>query len=373
MKLVWGTVAAVREGAHIIECDVQVDDGRTGRAIVFPELSGPAKVGDRVLLNTTAVDLELGTGGQFFCVAITDSDTQPKGVVLDERAEKHGHIMKLRYTPMQLDVLSVESPESPYHNTMARVDSLEGVPVVCCGLHSQVPLVAAAIKARAPHMRVGYVMTDQAALSLNLSKVLEQSVEAGLIDLTISSGQSFGGELEAVNLYSGLLAACHVGGCDVIIAGIGVGVVGTATPFGHGGIAQGEAINAVAALEGVPIACLRLSFADERKRHQGISHHTMTALERVAHRRALIAVPFIDNATQSAELGRMLDGLDNTADHEAVEIEEPLYDEAALRGVKVTTMRRTYEQDPAFFEAAFAAGALAAALAAEEDGSDTKK
>lgn len=353
--------------ARIIECEVQLDDGRSGSAVVFPELSGPAEVGDRVLVNTTAVDLSLGTGGQFFCVAVAKAGVMPMGVVLDERAPQNGHIMKLRYTPMQFDVLSVESPESPHHKTMARVESLEGIPVVCCGLHSQIPLVAAAIKARAPHMRVGFVMTDQAALPLNLSIVLAQAKEAGLIDLTVSTGQSFGGDLEAVNLYSGLLAACHVGGCDVIITGIGVGVVGTATKFGHGGITQGEAINAVAALGGLPIVCLRVSFADNRERHQGISHHTITALEHIAHKPALIAVPFLADEEYSNQLYKILDSLENSVGHQAVEMEQALYDESALRGVKVTTMRRSYEQDPAFFEAAFASGTLAAAIAAQED------
>ena len=38
-------------------------------AINLTDLSGPAAVGDRVLVNTTALDLGLGTGGRDFVIA----------------------------------------------------------------------------------------------------------------------------------------------------------------------------------------------------------------------------------------------------------------------------------------------------------------
>ncbi len=67
--------------------------------------------------------------------------------------------------------------------------------------------------------------------------------------------------------------------------------MGTATPFGHGGVAQGEAINAVSVLGGTAVACLRVSFADSRERHRVVSHHTLSALTRVALAPAFVAVP----------------------------------------------------------------------------------
>ncbi len=194
--------------------------------------------------------------------------------------------MKVRYTPLQVDVLSVEEQGSPHHAVMKEARTLSGMPVACCGLHSHVPLVAAAVKEADPNLKVAYCMTDFASLPLALSDMVRAARGAGLIDETISCGQAFGGGLEAVNLHSGLLAARHVVRADVAIVAIGPGVVGTATPFGHGGIAQGEAINAVASLGGMPVAVLRISFADERPRHQGVSHHTLTALsdDRAWHR-----------------------------------------------------------------------------------------
>ncbi|MCL2437565.1 MAG: DUF3866 family protein [Coriobacteriia bacterium] len=370
MRLVWGTAIELqnqRKGYQELLVTIEDRDDQA-KAICYPELSGTVKLGDRVLLNTTAVDLGLGTGGKHFVVARgagAEEDSGKDSVQFEDAMQPEaGHLMKLRYSPHQHNVLSVEAQESPYHAVMESRDSLEGVPVVCCGLHSQVPLVAAAIKKAMPTLTVGYVMDDAAALALNLSKVLADSVEAGLIDVTVSTGQAFGGQIEAINVHSGLLAAVHVGGCDVVITGIGPGLAGTGTPFGHGGVVQGEAVNAVASLGGVPVVCLRMSQADTRDRHLGISHHSLTALSRVALAPATIAIPHMDEGCPVRErVDEELDELPNAAGHMAFQLEESFYDEKTLRGVNVTTMGRDYFQDPLFYEAASAAGATAAMMA----------
>ena len=368
MKLIWGTVIELSAGSKTqrdgySELIVTVDerDGEA-RAVCYPQLTGAAVVGERVLLNTTAVDLGLGTGGMHFVVARAAATN---GVSFEEAMQPDaGHLMKLRYTPHQLNVLSVEAQESPYHKIMENRDSLEGVPVVCCGLHSQVPLVAAAIKKAMPSLRVAYVMDDAAALAASLSTVLAQSLDAELIDVSVSTGQAFGGQIEAINLHSGLLAAVHVGGCDVLITSIGPGLAGTGTPFGHGGVAQGEAINAVASLGGAAIACLRMSQADERTRHLGISHHSLTALSRVALAPATIAVPYMsEDSPVYEQVNQELDELPSMVEHMAFQLEQSFYDSDALRGVTVKTMGRNYDDDPIFFEAAAAAGATAAMMA----------
>ncbi|MCL2818887.1 MAG: DUF3866 family protein, partial [Actinomycetia bacterium] len=216
MNLVWSTITTSASD----HCEVIVD-GREGTscAIIYPDLTGPAQVGDRALLNTTAVDLGLGTGGDHFVVAIIKKDEQPQGVAYSD--ESGGHLMKLRYAPLQRDVLAIEAPEATTHAIMEKVSSLEDIPVVCCGLHSQMPIVAATIKAHAPHLRIGYIMTDQAALHLGYSRMAKQCIERGLLDATITVGQALGGQYEAINLYSGMLGGCHVCGCDVLIVAIG--------------------------------------------------------------------------------------------------------------------------------------------------------
>jgi hypothetical protein len=330
------------------------DDGRPpSRALNYPRLAGSCAAGERVLLNTTAVELELGTGGTHFVVARLGEGI---GVALD--APSGGHVMKLRYTPLQTDVVSVESPESPHHQAMLEAEDLAGMPVVCCGLHSQVPLVAAAIKQVDPDCSVAYCMTDGASLALPLSDVVRASLDAGLIDSTITCGQAFGGAHEAVNLHSGLLAARYVASAGVAIVAIGPGVVGTATPFGHGGVAQGEAVNAVAALRGIPILTLRLSFADSRDRHRVVSHHTMSALTRVALAPALVAVPELPSP-QAEQVEAALENAGVWQLHTRSQAKGGAECAPDLRGVEVTTMGRGPADDPAFFAAAFAAGVTA--------------
>src|SRR5205814_5652577 len=103
-------VRIVRERPGAVELEVDVD-GATERALAYPALCGPVAPGARVLLNTTAVRLGLGTGGLHFVVSVDGGDAP-----LD--AEGPGHTMKLRYTPQQVKVLAIEEPESPYRAAM---------------------------------------------------------------------------------------------------------------------------------------------------------------------------------------------------------------------------------------------------------------
>jgi len=350
VRLVWATVDRIVDDSEAAQwLTVLVGDDRPVSAVAYPALTGRCRNADRVLLNTTAVDLGLGTGGHHIVVARAG-----EGVALDDPSS--GHIMKLRYTPLQRDVLAVEEPASDAHGVMSEARSLEAMPVVCCGLHSQLPLVAAAAKERIPGLRIAYVMSDAAALPLAVSRLVPRLLDSGLIEATITCGQAFGGMLEAVNVYSGLLAARHVAGADLAIAGIGPGTPGTSTPFGHGGVAQGEAINAVAALGGTPVAALRVSFADPRARHVPVSHQTLTALADVALRPARVAIPELD-APHAEALGLALEQAGVWRIHEPRRVAAALPD---LRGIEVLTMGRGFEEDPAFFLAAAAAGAVAA-------------
>lgn len=362
MRLVSGVVTGVvsePEGIQYVR--VALDGGETlpEPAVCYVALTGRCRVDERVVVNTTGVDLGLGTGALHFIVARVgghgrESLDSPSG----------GHVMKLRYTPLQIDVLAVEEEESPHHDVMRSARSLEGMPVVCCGLHSQLPHAAAAVKRALGSSRVAYVMTDQAALPIALSDLVRACRAAGLVDAIVTCGQAFGGELEAVNLHSGLLAARHAAGADVAVVAIGPGVAGTATPLGHGGVAQGEAVNAAACLGGEPVAALRLSFADERPRHRPVSHHTLTALSTVALAPARVALPTLP-AAAAAEVERVLEDAGVWVRHRLERAGVTPEDLPDTRGVEVRTMGRPVAEDPAFFAAAAAAGEVAARLAAD--------
>ncbi|MDH7602653.1 MAG: DUF3866 family protein [Armatimonadota bacterium] len=343
------SIDSVREDAQEITVDV---DGHHARAIAYTSLTGPINVGDIVLLNTTAVKLGLGTGGYHFVMANLSAGEQ------DE--ECLGHIIKCRYTPVQHAVLSVEEENSPEREAINRFESLSGMPVVIGQLHSQLGPAAAAIKRKTQHRaRVAYVMTDSAALPLAFSRNAAELKSKGIIDTTITTGQAFGGDIEAVNVYTGLIAAKEVAGADAAVVCPGPGNVGTGTMFGFSSIEQGEIINAVAVLGGTPIAIARISFADPRPRHRGLSHHTITALTKVALAKCILVLPMIDQM----KLVALQEQIANSAIHykHRTRIMDgwPGIEELREKGFKLSSMGRSFEEDPEFFLSAAAAGALA--------------
>ncbi len=173
------------------------------RALAYPDLVGTPAVGDRVLLNVSALERGLGTGGMALVVALPDR------LPADPPAGP-GHVVKARYTPLQSMVLGVDEQESPHHAALRDADDLGGMPVVVADLHSAVPAVVAGLRDRAPQARVAYVMTDGGALPLAFSRTVSMLVDAGWLASTVTVGQAFGGAHEAVNVHTGLLAAAHV-------------------------------------------------------------------------------------------------------------------------------------------------------------------
>src|SRR5690606_23688994 len=180
----------------------------------------------------------------------------------------------------------------PHHALLREKSDLAGLPVVIAGLHSQLAPAAAALRlALGPRATLVYVMTDGGALPLAFSGLVRRLIQAGLLDKTVTVGHAFGGDLEAVTLFSGLLAARWALGADAAVVAMGPGVVGTGTKFGTTAVEAGQHADAAAILGGRPVAAPRLSFADPRPRHRGVSHHTLTAFGVVAQRRCTVVVP----------------------------------------------------------------------------------
>ena len=78
------------------------------------------------------------------------------------------------------------------------------MPAVVAGLHSQLAAIAVAIKHTRPAARLAYVMTDGAALPLALSDLVAALRDRASLDATITCGHAFGGDHEAVSVYSAL-------------------------------------------------------------------------------------------------------------------------------------------------------------------------
>jgi hypothetical protein len=332
--------------------EVSVAVGRDSlRALAYPALVGSPAVGDRVLLNVSALTLGLGTGGYALVVALPDR--------LPPDDESPGHVVKARYTPLQAVVLAADEEDSPYRQVLAGADSLDGMPVVVAGLHSALPAIVAGIHERRPDVRIGYVMSDGGALPAWFSRTLDRLADrlAG----TVTVGQAFGGDLEATNVHSGLLTARYALRADVAVVAQGPGNLGTGTRWGFSGVSTGEAVNAAATLYGRPVGALRISAADARHRHRGVSHHSLTAYGRVALAPADLVVPAGLDPLLRKEVEAALAPL---ADRHRIVAVDCAGLDAALRAspVRLSTMGRGLDEDYAYFLAAAAAGRHAAAL-----------
>ena len=281
--------------------------------IAYPGLTGPVALDDDVIVNVQARELELGSGG--FDVLYLNL-TRGLGLL----AEPGAHVMKLPYTPLQAAVLHAEEGREP-------APSLNGLPVVCCSLHSQVAPVCAALAG----LRVAYVQVPGGALPVALSDTVRALQDRGLLDVAVAADACLAGDVQCVNVYSAL-GWCAAEGVEVAVCSIGPGIVGTATALGHGGVAAAIAVNAAAALGGRSVLAPRVSGADPRERHRGVSHHTRAVLD------LCLAEP---------ELPENL---------------EPEGWREACAGLPLAHMGRGPDDDPAFFAAAYAAGSLARSL-----------
>jgi hypothetical protein len=296
--------------------------------VAYPGLTGPVEVGDEVLVNVQARELGLGSGG--FDVLHANLT---RGLELEP--EPGAHVMKLPYTPLQTAAVHAEE-------TGELAAALDGLPVVCCSLHSQ---LAAACAALGPDLRVAYVQLEGGALPVPLSDTVRALRERGLVDTTSSPGACFGGDVECVNVASAFAWAApdH----DAVVCSVGPGIVGTGSRLGHGGVAAASAAHLAKTLGGEPVLAVRVSSEDERERHRGVSHHTRAVIElcggsvRVAWPRGLEAPDWL---------------------RQREEVDAEGWQEATV-GLPLSHMGRGPEREPWFFAAAFAAGRVARRLA----------
>jgi hypothetical protein len=295
-------------------------------------VTGPVEPGDEVVVNTAAVDLELGSGG-FDIVHVNLT----RG--LDGGDPQGAHVMKLNYTSLQHAVHPVEE-RAP---DLAEQAPLAGRPVAVVALHGQLPCVAWAAAQVRPGVRIGYVQTAGGALPGELSKVVRDLLERGLLAGHVTAGPAHGGEHEAISVAGALHAGLTALGWDAAIAGPGPGILGSATALGHGGLVALDSAHAALALGAEAIVVPRMSSGDPRPRHRDLSHHTMTVL-RLLLRPATVALPPGIHANLPGEHRSRAGAAD--------------VDGYRASGLPARTMGRGPDEDELFFRAALAGGSI---------------
>jgi Protein of unknown function (DUF3866) len=330
-------------------------DGRERPAWADRSLVGDVEAGDEVVVNVEALDLGLGSGG-FDVVHANLTRALGRG------GGEGSHVMKLNYTSLQHPVDPVERPLS--------AAATAPVPVLVLPLHGHLaPAVWAARQAR-PGLRVGYVQTAGGALPGTLSRDVAELRSRELLAGHVTAGAAYGGEGEAIGVLGAFDAAGELG-WDAAVAGPGPGILGSETRYGHGGMAALDTAHAALALRMPTLVSPRLSAADPRPRHRGLSHHTAAVLELLLAP-VQVPVPEVEasewptpepGSDPGPEPG-MLDELrEACGDRHDLAVHPVDLDGYAASGLPGRSMGRGIGEDPLFFAAALAAGGALASAA----------
>lgn len=357
------------------ELAVTLSNGEKARAYYYTEGRALLAIGSRVILNTTAVDLKLGTGGYHYVYSVTECGGEKDDAVVHGVSTPHqGHLMKLRYTPLQRAVLAVEEAASPHHHMFTQNLDLQGMPVLIGELHSMLPMAVAWLRYVAEErmgdgspasrsLKIAYVATDGGALPLVMSNHVVALDKLNWLQGTITYGHAYGGDLEAMNKFTALLAAKYSLQADITIVCMGPGIAGTGTMLGHTGIEVGELVNAVSILNGRPIVIPRLSEADSRPRHQGLSHHTVISLSTIALRTAELPLPYVSSTRLQTELEKQIEEANIRSQHHITWHHPPTIEEMSSALVEyplnLTSMGRTLAHDPVYYQGICVAAAQA--------------
>lgn len=345
------------------------------KAVIYTAMVGEVREGDILHIECSALAKNLGTGGAAMTVCCLSRLAE------DRLPDNDGHVVKARYTPSQIMVSSADEQQSPHHKALKAQRSLDPIPVVATDLHSALPAICAGIRSVDASLRIACVYTDGAALPAWFSMALSTLRDKEWLASVVTSGQSFGGDIESASLPSALIAAQRIAKADVIISCQGPGNLGTGTPYGYSGVDVGWALTCAHQLGGQPICALRICASDKRDRHIGVSHHALTVLERLTPVPTTIVKPIFDAAGLSgpkveepwrnveafnARIDSQLEHATSIAEHHSVIAcnVDAVRESVESCPVKLSSMGRTYYDDATPFLGAAVAGRYAAELVA---------
>ena len=202
---------------------------------------------------------------------------------------------------------------------------LDGMPVVCCSLHSQLAPVCAALAGR----RVVYVQLEGGALPAALSDTVRDLKERRLVEAVATVGPCFGGDVECVSAWSAL-AWAKAQGLEVAVCAIGPGH----RRHRHAARPRRDSRRPPRRTQRSPSAAGRSSppASPTQTRESGTAASPTTR------------GPCSTSSGRRRPSERTAEGW-----------------EEACAGLPLSHMGRGPDEDPAFFAAAFAAGRLAAA------------
>ena len=259
----------LRRGVIVDEDPLTVEvDGERRAAWADTALLGEMREGDEVVVNVAALDLGLGSGG------LRHRPRQP-----DPRARGRGRGRRAR------DEAQLQLPPAPGRAGRATArggaEARRGAtPVLVLPLHGHLAPAAWAAAQASPGAQ-GRLRADRrrrrcrgrsAATPPSCSSAACSAATSPPPRPTAARRRRSRSPAPSTPPPTGF-------GWDAVLAGPGPGIIGSETRLGHGGIAALDTAHAALALGMPTLLSPRLSSADARERHRGVSHHTLTVMQ----------------------------------------------------------------------------------------------
>ncbi|WAM30622.1 DUF3866 family protein [Caldicellulosiruptor naganoensis] len=254
----------VTKGYQVVE--VEYEDKDVSLAVNFLDINKKVTVGQEVLVNITARKLKLGSGGYDYILPTNSFCNHSKG-----------HIMKLRYTPLQFSVLTEEEKNPELFN---RIPNFNDLIIVVCELHSMLMPICLYLKECDRNIRISVIINDWGMLNAKLSHNLSFLKENHFVDYVISCQEAFNGDFECINEINSLIFSKSLDAQVTIISPL-PGIVGTGTKFGFSAYKAVNVIEDISRFGGKVVFPIRVSKSEERERHKFVSHHSLTILSYV--------------------------------------------------------------------------------------------
>jgi hypothetical protein len=339
----------LRRGVVVSAEPLEVEIGKERRrAWADTALLGEMRKGDEVVVNVVTVELGLGSGGFDVVHVNLTRGLEGGGGGLE-------HVIKLNYTSLQHPVEPVEGDAAVLLPGMRDKglpqEERRSSPVAVLPLHGHLAPAAWAAAQAVPGLRVGYLQTGGGALPGSMSRDVAELRERGLLCGHITAAPAYGGEHEAISTVGALDAAASLG-WQAILIGPGPGIIGSDSAYGHGGMAALDNAHASLSLRLKTLISPRLSSADPRDRHRGLSHHTRTVLG--------LLLASVDVALPQGYPAIAPELNEAVGDRHNLLEASPDLAAYTASGLPTTTMGRTISDDPLFFAAPLSAGVLLA-------------
>lgn len=328
------------------------------KAINYIDETGKCSLMDMVIINTIGNRLKLGTGGYNLVYLNMSNNLKEEEIP----GRKYGHIIKMKYTPGQLRVKTVEEYVE-YKNIFDVKPQLAPKPVVYAILHSMLFPLVTTIKSINPNINISCVYTYGGAMNANNSFTLKNLKSKGLVNSIITAGECYGGDYESINIATGMLFALNHLNCDIIIVCCGPGVAGSSTLLGFSTFDFIGSIYTAKILGLCPVLIPRISMADKRERHKGVSMQSIAILQSIDFS---VHLPIYKDNEDTLSFDLICNQLSeyNIINKHNVHIIDDEIIKKAMDNLStdIRVMGRNYTEDPCFFKNCSSAGVYSVEL-----------